>query len=353
MPNNDTLAWAVFKVIGDMDSTMDVDSDHILGWTRMGVLMLCMGWAAWFDHKERRVSNEHWIVWSKPIVFIWSLDLLIQQPHWSVWLTASALLAYASGSVIGRPTVRDARKGNRVDQFVFVWYFLSTIGIIAAAIRFSSTSPLDVLVGDASSEATLWWSYIGALFTLFVIDLAWRFRFIHGGADAKALMWVTLLFPSWDSVPVHFTTSMDEVILHLPPSLSLLIWGGFLFILIPLVLIVRNTISGSVKSFSDLIMSWMALSIPLNTVHGRHVWILTDTMEMPNGETILNNKKRAPRRTPTDEEMKEHIERLEAFGTERIWVSLKLPLLLFLFPAIAPLWLIGDPMAALLPLILP
>ncbi len=193
MPSNDALAWAVFKVIGDMDSTMDVDSDHILGWTRMGVLMLCMGWAAWFDHKERRVSNEHWIVWSKPIVFIWSLDLLIQQPHWSVWLTVSALLAYASGSVIGRPTVRDARRGDRVDQFVLVWYLLSAIGIIAAAVRFSSTSPLDVLVGDASSEAMLWWSYIGALFTLFVIDLAWRFRFIHGGADAKALMWVTLL----------------------------------------------------------------------------------------------------------------------------------------------------------------
>ena len=56
---------------------------------------------------------------------------------------------------------------------------------------------------------------------------------------------------------------------------------------------------------------------------------------------------------PTDEEMNEHIHRLEEIGAERIWVSLKLPLLLFLFPAILPLWLIGDPMAAILPLILP
>ena len=77
------------------------------------------------------------------------------------------------------------------------------------------------------SEATLWWSYIGALFTLLVIDIAWRLRFIHGGADAKALMWVTLLFPSWAEVPVLSTDSMNEIVLHLPPSLSLLIWGGF------------------------------------------------------------------------------------------------------------------------------
>ena len=332
---------------------MDVDSDLILGWARMGVLTLCMAWAAWFDHKERKVSNEHWMVWTKPIVFIWTLDLLMQQPHWSVWLTASALLAYASGSVIGRPTIGDVRAGNRLDQFVLVWYILSVIGIIAAGFRFASTSPLDVLVGVATPEAALWWSYVGALFTILIIDLAWRLRFIHGGADAKALMWVTLLFPSWDSVPVSSTTAMDEAVLHLPPSLSLLIWGGFLFILIPFVLFFRNIVSGSVKNFSDLTMAWMALCVPLKEVRESHVWLLSDTMEMPNGEIVLNHRRRAPRRTPTDVEMNEHIERLEIFGAERIWVSLKLPLLLFLFPAIVPLWLIGDPMAALLPLILP
>ena len=332
---------------------MDVDAEAILGWTRVAVLVLCMGWAAWFDHKERRVANEHWVVWSKPILVIWTLDLLIQNPHWSVWLTASALVAYASGSVLGRPTIRDAQQGNRMDQVVFVWYLVSIVGLLVATLRFSTVHPLDVLVGDASSESTLWWSYIGALFTLFVIDLAWRLRFIHGGADAKALMWVTLLFPSWAEVPLLSTESMDEIVLHLPPSLSLLIWGGFLFILIPLILLIRNIITGSIRSFSDLSMAWMALSIPLASVHGRHVWILSDTMALPSGETVVHHQRRAPRRTPSEEELMEQIRRLEELGTERIWVSLKLPLLLFLFPAILPLVMIGDPMATLLPLLLP
>ena len=123
-------------------------------------------------------------------------------------------------------------------------------------------SPLDVLIGEATMEATLWWSYIGALFTLFVIDLAWRFRFIHGGADAKALMWVTLLFPSWAEVPVYSETAMSEIVLHLPPSLSLLIWGGFLFVLIPIVLLFWNIATGSVRSLSDVFMAWMSLSVP-------------------------------------------------------------------------------------------
>ena len=347
------LLWAVFKVIGHMDEIMDEDSELIIGWARLGVLILCMGWASWYDYRERRVSNEHWIVWSKPIIFIWALDLLIQAPHWSVWLTASALLAYASGSVIGRPTFRDAKRGNRVDQIVMIWYAISILGVVAASYRFASTTPLDVLIDDASSEATLWWSYVGALFTLIVIDFAWRLRFIHGGADAKALMWVTLLFPSWREVPVLHNASMDDLVLHLPPSLSLLIWGGFFFILIPFVLLARNIASGSVKSFSDATMAWMALSIPLDSVRHRHVWILTDTMQLPNGETVLHHQKRAPRQTPSNEQFEEHIKRLEAYEAERIWVSLKLPLLVFLVPAIVPLWLIGDPMATLLPLLLP
>ena len=82
-------------------------------------------------------------------------------------------------------------------------------------------------------------------------------------------------------------------------------------------------------------------------------WILTDTMVLPNGETVVQNQRRAPRRTPSDEELLEHIKRLEEIGTEQIWVSLKLPLLLFLFPAILPFLMIGDPMATLLPLLLP
>ena len=146
---------------------------------------------------------------------------------------------------------------------------------------------------------------------------------------------------------------MDEIVLHLPPSLSLLIWGGFLFVLIPVVLFFRNVATGSVRNISDVFMAWMSLSVPLASVRNRHVWILSDTMEMPSGETVLIHKKRAPRTTPTEEEMNEHIRRLEDIGAERIWVSLKLPLLLFLFPAIIPLWMIGDPMASILPLILP
>ena len=146
---------------------------------------------------------------------------------------------------------------------------------------------------------------------------------------------------------------MDEVILHLPPSLSLLIWGGLFFLLIPFILLVRNLASGNIRSFSDLTMAWISLSVPLSTAQNRHAWILADTMELPNGDLKIYHRRRAPRQSPSEDEVRRHIEKLEKEGVRNVWVSLKLPLLLFLWPAILPLWLFGDPMALVLPVLLP
>ena len=44
----------------------------------------------------------------------------------------------------------------------------------------------------------------------------------------------------------------------------------------------------------------------------------------------------------------EHLERLSSLGVERVWVSHKMPLLVFLFPAVLPLVLLGDPTTLLM-----
>ena len=107
---------------------MQATNEAILGWTRVAVLLLGMGWAAWMDHKTRRVANEHWIVWAKPAIFIWALDLMVQGADWTIYLTASAVIAYASVSVFGRPTIKDALNGSWMDRTLLFWYGASMIG---------------------------------------------------------------------------------------------------------------------------------------------------------------------------------------------------------------------------------
>ena len=327
---------------------MEATNDAILGWTRVGVLLLGMGWAAWMDHKDRRVANEHWIVWAKPAVFIWALDLMVQGADWTVYLTASAVVAYASVSVFGRATVKDAVGGSWMDRTFLFWYGASAVGVVAGAVRYQDTTPLQALLGDGDALGVLWWRTASLALVLVFIDAAWRLRLLHGGADAKALMWVSLVFPTWGSVPLPFNLMGEGGAIALPVAISLLIWGGLAFLLIPFIMLALNLKRGDVRRLGDLRLAWHASMMPLNAVLQRHVWLLTDTIEMPNGERKVVHAARAPRQTPSKDAVSEHVSRLGELGVERVWVSHKMPLLVFLFPAVLPLVLVGDPTTLLM-----
>ncbi len=320
---------------------MALTSEEVLGWSRVGVLLLGMGWAAWMDHKARRVSNEHWLVWVKPAVFIWCLELLARGADWTVFLTASAIVAYASMAVIGRPTVKDILAGNREDILVSMWYLVSFVGVAFGMVKYSDVDLLDLLLGEGTGMVALYWTTLSGLLVIFVIDLGWRLRLIHGGADAKALMWVAILIPNWSTMPV-ITDYNRDIILQLPPAISLLMWGGLTFLLIPVVLVIRNLVQGNVKSLGDLRMFWHSTVMDLDKVQQSHVWLLTSMIEMPDGQMSVYHRTRAPRRTPSEQELSEQLATLQDNNIEEVWVSYKLPLLVFLFPVIIPMAVFGD-----------
>jgi hypothetical protein len=128
----------------------------------------------------------------------------------------------------------------------------------------------------------------------------------------------------------------------------LLIWGGLAFLLIPVVMLVLNFKRGDVRSIGDLRLAWHASMMSLDDVPRRHVWLLTDTMVMPSGEERVVHATRAPRTTPSKEALTEHLLRLSTLGVDKVWVSHKMPLLVFLFPAVLPLVLLGDPTTLLM-----
>ena len=323
---------------------MEVTTDDVLGWTRVGILFLGMAWAAWMDHNDRRVPNEHWIIWAKPAIFVWALDLMVQGADWTIYLTAAAVVAYASVAVFGRPTLRDARGGSIVDVCFLLWYAVSAIGLFAGAIQYQSTTPMDVLLGEGDALGLLWWKTAALLVVIFVIDLAWRMRLLHGGADAKALMWVALVFPSWATLPVLFgPQAVESAVVALPVAVSLLMWGGLAFFLIPFIMLILNIKRGHISSLRDLRLGWHATVLPIEEVTKRHVWLLTTTMEKPDGSTQIYHRSRAPSQTPTKEVLHAKIEELKQHDVKEVWVSFKMPLLVFLLPAIVPLVLLGDP----------
>ena len=67
-------------------------------------------------------------------------------------------------------------------------------------------------------------------------------------------MWVSLVFPTWASVPLPFGSVGETTVVALPVSISLLIWGGLAFLFIPFIMLVLNAVAA--MSSASVISAW-------------------------------------------------------------------------------------------------
>ena len=326
----------------------DIDTQlELIQWVRVGVLVLCFGGAAWLDHKTRRVSNDWWWGWAKPTLFLLMLELLILEAGWMIWLTASAVVAFASTALIGVPDINDIRKGSKVDILVTIWYFVSGVGLLMGAMEYIPTlmdyfDPSVVLdeASPVTKAALLWGQMVLMGIVLIFFEMAWRFRMLHGGADAKAMMLATLLIPTWAGAAFPIFASESTISTSMPPALSLLIWAGLAFLVLPFIMLIRNASAGDLMPLS---MSWHASKMALVDIPKNHVWLLEEVVDKPDGTRGVTRRMRPVRGSRAETEIEAVLQELSEADVERAWVTAKHPFLLFVFPAILPLILFGDP----------
>ena len=153
---------------------------------------------------------------------------------------------------------------------------MGVIGAVQGLILHTNENLLSIISGDASTSATIWWSTFAVMIPLVLVDLAWRMRLIHGGADCKGLMWVAILVPSWSSIPLVYENTMDGAVIAMPPAIALLVWGGFAFLVLPILMIIRNLKDGQM----NFRLIWHAERMSLDRVLESHVWLLSTIAEL-------------------------------------------------------------------------
>jgi len=310
----------------------------ILGWTRVAILIGCFAGAAHLDNKQRSVPNSYWKVWIKSAVLLWLLEIAIRTDDWITYCTMAAVLAYGSTSLIGTPTITDLKRGSWVDWSVLLWYCIGMYGVIYGIMEYV---PMDdyvsILSFSENSPEGIWLQTILVIPIMFFIKMAWRLRLLHGGADAKALLLVAVLIPSWITfAPVNGST-------FVPPVFALLVWGGLGFFLLPISLIIHNIVDGNVKTFEDISMIWHATRMPLDEITDNFVWLLDEVVISPDGEPNIVSSLTPPKKTPSRQELMIKIEELRLMEVEDAWVTKKYPLLSYIFPGTILLLFFGDP----------
>ena len=328
-------------------------ADPFLSTLRISVLVIFMAAAARSDFETLSVRDRHWIRWTIPVVLILLVEMASKDLGMANFCMVFSLVAVLSLCFYDPPDPRDFRNWNQRQALLSVVYSLGLIGFVYGANVYSDTDFIDLVLGVESEQTTLWWSMNGAFLTSVVFYGSWRIGLIQGGADVKALILVTLVFPSWSFVPDQMYPLAEDPLFRMPPSMVLFIWAAAAFMVAPPIIFIQNAARGNISSISDLKMAWHATKGRISDLkeardsESYQSWILTEAIEK-HGEMSVVDRILPSRRLSNAQYEVKQLDLLEELGLDSVWITTKHPFLVYLFLAILPMLLLGDPLSYLI-----
>ena len=154
-------------------------------WDGQGSPSCCSVWVGLHGWIPRAEGGQRTLdCLGQTTIFIWALDFMVQGADWTIYLTAAAVVAYASVSVFGRPTIKDA-------STVHGWIARSCLvrsrcsGCGRWRTSLSGHHPCGGVADNGDALGMLWWRTAALFLVIFFIDMAWRLRLLHGGLTPK------------------------------------------------------------------------------------------------------------------------------------------------------------------------
>lgn len=274
------------------------------------------------DWRTRRVKNVTWIALGAMAFGLLWLELILSN---APLLEQSLML----------PTL-----------FLFVDVFwergegLKTpVGLIGASLYIASFAWIIYAGYTVLNGTTVWTPEIGGLIVAFamvvVFEIFYMFDVIKGGADAKALICLAILFP-WYPQLVSGLPAIQPTIESIPIffsfALSVLFIGALISMFVPLYFLAKNLRSGKRITGRSL----LGFQLPIDRVGNDFVWLIE---WVENGELKFSSRK------PRDSEhLKEDLSALAAMGKNEVWVTYKIPFIIPLTAGIIVIMTLGNPL---------
>ena len=211
-----------------------------------------------------------------------------------------------------------------------LWVVMALLGALLLAVEAALDWPLFMAR----------WPYLAFVAGFAVAIYAfWWLGLIAGGADAKALMALGVLLP--------FPLALSDVLPlgqgPMPGSFTVLGNSLLLFLVIPVALFAWNAAHGHLR----LPHAFLGLKREAAQVRRGHAW----PMEVVDAEGHRRTRLFASRMS--EEEIHDTFERVQALGTEKVWVSPKIPFMLPLLAGFLAAFTLGDLLLMLMREVMP
>lgn len=297
-----------------------MDSAESINALRLVLSLSILAYASFLDLRTRKVPNVYWIGLGVAGLGLVLVQLYVDDMPIEYLLVFVPILAILADVYLG-----SEEETTRAKLTTFGKYALALGSILALAYQYGGDEYFQHLLAIP-------------IIMLFVVVM-YMLDIVRGGADAKALISLSILFPfypAFGSLPfLHGETSAAETLL--PFSFSILVNAAIIVALTPLVFLARNL------SRREFVFPLGLLGYKLDTaeIANKHVWLMESIMD---GKLVTHAR---PRR---QEDLKADIELLASSGYKRVWVTPKIPFIVPMLVSLILTTVVGNVLLLIFPI---
>jgi preflagellin peptidase FlaK len=297
-----------------------VDSAESINALRLVLSLSILAYASFLDLRTRKVPNIYWIGLGVAGLGLILVQLYVDEMPIEYLLVFVPIFAILADVYLG-----SEEETTRAKLTTFGKYALALGSILALAYQYGGDEYFQHLLAIP-------------IIMLFVVVM-YMLDIVRGGADAKALISLSILFPfypTFGSLPfIHGETSAAETLL--PFSFSILVNAAIIVALTPLVFLARNL---SRKEFA-FPLGLLGYRLDTDEITNKHVWLMESIMD---GKLVTHVK---PRK---QEDQKADIELLASSGYKRVWVTPKIPFIVPMLVSLILTTVVGNILLLIFPI---
>ena len=295
-----------------------MDSSETLSLLRLAPAIIVLAYASVLDWRTRRVPNTYWIALSLVGLALIPIQLLADDRDLKFLLIMVPILVILSDAYWG------SEEGPLAKYMTVAKYAIAVVAIVALSYLWGTDEYFQ--------------HFLAVPIMMLLIVVMYMLDVIRGGADAKALLSLSILFPFYPalgSLPIlHSDAPSAEIIF--PFSFVILITAAVLVVLLPLGFLAKNLAS---RDF-QFPLAFLGYRMDSAEIARSHVWLM---------ERIQDGRHVASTRTRRDEDLGKEIETLLKAGYKRIWVTPKIPFIVPMTASIILSAVIGNWLLSIFP----
>lgn len=297
-----------------------MESTEALAAIRVAAAVVILAYASLLDLRTRRVENRYWVALSLLGIGLLSVQVYTDdQPVEYLFVLAPIALILADVFIEPKISERGAR------DLAIAEYLSSSVLVILLAIQYGSQSYFQHLI--AVPVMMLF------IVLLYVLDA------IRGGADAKALISLAILFPFYPVIGEFPVLATEEASFEvfIPFTFAILVTAAIVVALTPIGFLLRNLTQGELK-FPQALLGYKT---DVKSARGSHVWLMERVVE---GKSVVYSRPKG------DEDLEKELDLLEKAGHRRVWVTPKIPFIVPMLIGLVICILLGNPLLLLFPI---